>query len=235
MRSRTTGRAVIAAALAGVLAALMSCTPVRQVTPLEPGQSAVHVSLGGHLTNYVGDIQLPLPLLGIGYNRGMLPWLDIEGGIDVTHLLYKNLSMDLGANLRPISTRRWRPALIVSPRAHLATDFDFYFRFYPVLSLTGAWNPREGAFHPYLGLESWWELVNERDDGNEQEHHWIVAPYVGLALVRRKWQYQIECRWYAPNIDNDYGRAPSNFGPGDQGILGFYLGIGRTFGKKAEQ
>jgi len=33
-----------------------------------------------------------------------------------------------------------------------------------------------------------------------------------------------------PNLDNDYGRAPTNWGFGDHGIIGFFIGIGRTFG-----
>jgi hypothetical protein len=216
--------------VAGLLCCMLSCTAVRQVVPLEPGENAVNVSLGGPMTNYVGDAYLPLPFIGISYNRGILKWLDAEAGLDVTHMLYKNLSLSLGANFRPIGARRWRPALIVSPKAHLATNFDTYFRFYPVLGLTGAWNPREGSWYPYVGVENWWELVNDREDGTQQQEHWFFAPYLGLVYNKTRWQYQIEMRVYSPNLDNDYGRAPANWGFGDHGIIGFFLGIGRSFG-----
>jgi hypothetical protein len=182
------------------------------------------------MTKYIGEATLPLPWLSVGYNHGILAWLDIEAGLDLTHTLFSNPSVDIGANLRPVSSYRWRPALIVSPTFHLASNFDTYFRFYPDLTLTAAWNPREGAFYPYVGVTNWWEFVGEREDGLEQEHHWFFTPYVGLVYARSRWQYQVEMRVYTPNLENDYGRAPENWGFGDYGIIGFFLGIGRTFG-----
>jgi hypothetical protein len=113
---------------------------------------------------------------------------------------------------------------------HIATNFSTYVRFYPVLLLTGAWNPRGGPFYPYLGIENWWELANTREDGLDQQNHWIIAPYAGLTYSKTRWQYQLEVRWYTPNLDNDLGRAPENWGVGDHGIIGFFVGIGRTFG-----
>ncbi len=61
-------------------------------------------------------------------------------------------------------------------------------------------------------------------------NHWIIAPYAGLTYSTTRWQYQLEVRWYTPNLDNDLGRAPENWGVGDHGIIGFFVGIGRTFG-----
>ncbi len=234
MMSAGLHRGAAGVAVAGALGVLMSCSAVRQVVPLEPGESAINVSLGGPITQYIGDAYAPLPFLGVGYNRGIFHWMDVEAGIDVTHLLYKNLSFDLGANFRPVKTNRWRPSVTITPEAHIATNFQTYFRFYPVLCLTGAWNPREGQFHPYLGVENMWELADEREDGLEQQDHWFFVPYGGLVWARTKWQWQLEARWYFPNIDSDYGRAPTNYGPGDHGILGVFLGVGRTFGGRKQ-
>jgi hypothetical protein len=213
--------------VAGVLM-LLNCAAVRQIRPLEPGESAINVSLGGPTTKYIGDAYAPLPLLSIGYNRGLLRCLDLEAGLDLTHTLYGVPKIDAGVNWRPFKAERWRPALIVTPKLHFATDFSTAARLYPALSLTGAWHA--GRFYPYLGIENFFELQQERADGLEQENHWLIAPYAGLSIAHKKWQFQVEMRAYTPNLRNDYSRGPDNWGFGDYGIIGFFIGIGRTFG-----
>lgn len=219
-------RAIAALAVVGLC---LSCSAVRQVVPLEPGENAVHVSLGGPVTQYIGDAYAPLPLLSLGYNRGLTRTLDLEAGFDLTHTLYKVPKIDAGVNWRPWSAERWRPSLIVSPRIHVATDFQTDVLFYPALSLTCAWKAGR-VLHPYIGIENFFELQQERDDGLEQENHWLIAPYAGLVAVRGRWQFGLEARVYTPNLDNDYGRGPVNWGFGDNGMIGFFLAVTRTFG-----
>lgn len=226
---RAYARALWILCTAAGLAALMSCTAVRQVRPLEPGENVVNVSLGGPMTQYVGEAYLPLPLLSLGYNRGLTRSLDLEAGIDLTHTLFSNPKIDAGVNWRLQAPDRWHPAVIVSPRLHAVSDFKTAARLYPALSMTWAWSAGPSLW-PYLGMEHFFELQWKRDDGQFQQHHWLIAPYAGLALCRRRWQYQLEVRVYTPNLDNDYGRAPENLGFGDRGILGFFLGVGRSFG-----
>ena len=94
--------------------------------------------------------------------------------------------------------------------------------------------PKAGTgatWHPYLGIENWFELQQEREDGNPQRHHWIVAPYLGVQLCTpKRWQYGLEMRYYTPNLNHELGRAPGNLGFGDYGILGFFLSVSRGFG-----
>jgi hypothetical protein len=85
----------------------------------------------------------------------------------------------------------------------------------------GLWRLREMAL---------FALQQERDDGVAQEHHWLIAPYLGLSATRGRWQFQVEARVYTPNLNSEYGRCVENLGFGDHGILGVFLGIGRTFG-----
>jgi hypothetical protein len=213
----------------GCMALLSSCAAVRQVRPLAKGESAVNVSLGGPMTNYVGDAFLPAPLLSLGYNYGVLPRMDMEVGLDLTHLLYGVAKVDLGVNWRPWQTLRWRPSLIVSPKLQLATDCQTSVMVNPDLILTAAWNPTP-ALYPYLGIENWFILDRTRPDGVTQEQHWLIAPFVGLSVYHHRWQYQAEFRILAPNLDNDLYRAPENVGFGDHGIIEIFLGIGRSFG-----
>jgi hypothetical protein len=218
--------------------ALFSCSAVRQIQPLEKGESAINVTLGGPVTEYIGDASAPLPLLGIGYNYGLLNKLDIEAGIGVTQLLYRVLQLDAGVNFRPWTALRWRPQLILSPRFQFTLgpmDFstDLSARLYPALLLTVSWNAGP-TLHPYIGIENWWDLQSERDDGAAQENHWLIAPYAGLSFCHKRWQFGAEFRVYTPNLPNT-GRAPDNTGFGDYGIIGAFIGVGRTFGGPPQQ
>jgi hypothetical protein len=220
--------------MGGVVAGLLlaGCAAVRQIPPMDPGENAISLSLGGPMTRYIGDAYAPLLFLSLGYSRGLHRVLDIEAGLDLTHMLYGVGKVDVGLNWRPFQAERWRPALIVSPKFHFATDFSTGARLYPALSITGAWHVRK--FYPYLGLENFFELQQERADGLEQEHHWLILPYVGLVLEHKRWQYQFEMKVYTVNLDNDYGRPPDNWGFGEHGIIGFFLAFSRTFGGNSE-
>jgi hypothetical protein len=232
-RAQDGGRydAVCLCAAALALAGLVSCSSVRQIRPLDVGESAVNVSLGGPITKYIGDAYLPLPLISVGYNYGLMRTFDLEAGFHVMQAVFGIMHFDIGANWRPLQSRAWIPGLIVTPRFHFMTNFEpDAFSFYPDLALTLAWHPKE-FFYPYAGIENWFELRTERDDNVEQPHHWLIVPYAGAVLCRGRWQFQVEARAYTPNLRNT-GRGPKNIGFGEYGILGVFLGVGRTFGGK---
>jgi hypothetical protein len=126
----------------------------------------------------------------------------------------------------------WVPGAIVSPKFQLMTNFKpNSFRLYPELILTGWWRPSE-HFLPYVGLENWFVLGSTRPDGNKQDHHWLIAPYLGLTMCNNHWQFQIEGRVYTPNINHITSGAPENIGLGNYGVLGVFLGVGYQFGGK---
>jgi hypothetical protein len=169
-------------------------------------------------------------MLSIGYNYGLIDSLvDIETGWHVTHALYGVMGLEAGANWRPLKNRRFRPGLIVSPKVFFLTDFSpESVRFYPDLGVTALWQVR-AFWHVFTGMESWFELHSRRSDGNGQEYHWLPVPYVGCVAGNGKWQFQIECRLYTPNLKNT-GRATKNIGAGEYGIWGVMLGVSRAFG-----
>lgn len=220
--------AVVFVAAVGLLA--LSCSSIRQVQPLDVGQSAVHATLGGPIAD-VGRIYIPLPLLSLGYNYGLVKSVDVEAGVGITHALFGIMAIDLGANWRPIVSNGLIPGVIVSPQAHIMTDFKpSSLRVYPALNLTGWWNHRDWLY-PYLGIENWVEYHTQRTDGNPQTHHWLIAPYLGVTLTHGAWEYQVEGLVYEPNLRNDNG-APARIGFGAYGSLGVFLGAGYEFGKK---
>ncbi len=219
-----------------VVAVLVGCSTVRQIKPLDPGASSVNLSVGGPFTELFG-VFIPLPLLSLGYNYGLTHTLDAEAGLGITQALYGIGELNLGVNYRPLMPKGWAPGLIVSPSLFLAEDIspltEFTaknFRCYPYLGLTAWWN-RDGWWRPYISFESWFDLGSTRADSLPQQDHWLIAPAGGIDMESGKWHYQIKIELYTPNLRN-WGRAAHFFGPGDKGVFGLFLGVGREFGGK---
>lgn len=218
-------RGFLACCICGVLAA---CSSIRQVTPLEPGESAVTLSLGGPITEIAEDTYIPLPLLGVGYNRGITDNIGVETGVNVTSALFGLLHLDAGLNWFLIKHSRVIPGVTITPKISFMSDFrEGGTRFYPAVTPIFYWNP--GMHIAYLGVENWFETARDRSDGNPQSHHWLAVPCIGYGISWKKWQFQIEGRGYTPNLKNT-GRATKNIGFGEYGIIGIFLGVNRSFG-----
>ena len=206
---------------------LFACSSVRRVRPLESGASAITVSLGGPITE-VAKKYIPLPLLSAGYNYGINNRLGIEAGLNLTSALFGLLHVDAGVNWYPLSANGAIPGITVTPKLLIISNFEAGgHRLYPTLTPTLYWDIKRHFV--YTGVENWFEIHTERSDGNEQSHHWLVAPYIGYGYTWKKWQFQLEARGYTPNLENT-GRATKNIGFGDHGIIGVFLGVGRTMG-----
>jgi hypothetical protein len=212
---------------------LCSCSTVRQVRPLDKGESSVTFSVGGPITQ-VGKVYFPLPLLSVGYNRGIIAErLDIETGLHLTQLAYGILDFEAGVNVRPLPAEGFRPGINITPKAFFMTNFKpESFRFYPDLGITLYWNINQTVYI-YTGLENWFELATTRADGNPQKNNWLTAPFLGVDIGRGDWQLQLESRLYTPNLSNK-GKPTKNLGIGDHGVWGAFLGVNHTFGRKSE-
>jgi hypothetical protein len=208
-----------------------SCSTIRQIRPLDPGQFAANLTVGGPITNVAG-VYIPLPILALGYNYGLVKNIDLEAGFGITQAIFKIMHIDAGINWRPFMPSGWIPGAIATPKLHFMTNFKpSSFRLYPDLALTGWWQPSK-HFLPYLGIENWFIFASERPDGNPQPHHWLLAPYAGITACNGPWQFQLEARVYSPNINHILAGAPENIGLGDYGVLGVIIGVGYEFGVK---
>jgi hypothetical protein len=208
-----------------------SCSTVRQLRPLNRGQSAVSASVGGPITR-VGSAYIPLPLLSVGYNYGLInQMLDVEAGVHLTQAVYSLMQLEIGANYRPWLRKRFRPGLMVTPKFFFVTNFQ-EFKFYPDLGLTLQWQPKQ-YWYIYTGLDNFFELSKTRHDGNTQNNHWFIVPYLGIDMGNKRWGFQFEPRIYIPNLSNGQ-RAVKNFGLGDHGILGLFIGAHHIFERKGK-
>lgn len=205
---------------------IFSCSSVRHITPLNKNESAVNLSLGGPVTE-VGKIYMPLPLSGCGYSYGITQNFSIESGINFTSMLYGILHIDAGVKWYPFIAKNAFPGLFVTPRLFFTTDFK-HNRLFPDLDAGMYWKFKNHL--PYTGIESWFEFHKKRSDGNIQKNNCLLIPYLGYGYKHKRWQYQFEMRLYTPNLKNT-GRVTKHIGFCNHGILGFFIGISRVFGR----
>ncbi len=207
---------------------MLSCSSLRQVRPLEKGESRLSLSAGGPFTK-VGNLYIPMPLISLGYNYGVTEKLDAEVGTNIFAMMYGIAHIDAGVNWRPFKPRNYVPGLILSPKIFGMTDFKpGDSRIYPDLGFTAYCEITQDRLMD-LGLENFFELSTKREDGNKQQNNWLIAPYTGISLGNKIWQFQFEAKLYTPNLPNNLHTA-KNLGIGDHGIFGVFLGVSRSFG-----
>jgi hypothetical protein len=213
------------------VAILSSCSPVRHVRPLDKGELTATASLGGPFAGQLG--WAPFPMLSLGANYGVLDRFDVEAGWIVTSALFGVCELDGGCNWRPIVPFGARPGLILSPKLLGTTDFrKGNSRLWPGAGVTALWQLHKRSFG-YIGMDNWFETHAIRYDGNQQAYHWLPLLFIGADYGGSVWQWQLEARWFVPNIDPT--RSPSNpvqtVGINGYGGIGAFFGVSRSFGK----
>lgn len=214
-----------------ILMLLISCASVRHVRPIEKGELTASASFGGPFAGQLG--WAPFPLLSVGANYGIMEKMDAEAGWAVTSALFGVCELEGGLNWRPMVSSGWRPGVIASARMLGTTDFGKgNSRLWPDVSVTAIWrlHPR---WYYYAGMDNWFETHGTRYDGNEQRYHWLPVIHTGFDYGGNKWQWQIEGKWYVPNIDPL--KSPSNpvqvVSIGGYGSFGVFIGVNHSFGK----
>ena len=75
-------------------------------------------------------------------------------------------------------------------------------------------------------MENWFELAQNRADGQKQTTHWIFAPQTGYTYCRTKWKYNVEMKYIAPNIPN-LPNVVDYKGIGGKGTMALYFTVTR--------
>ena len=216
------------------LVALAACAPLRRVAPVEPGQHVVSVGFGGPITEVGRDTgaYVPAPIFTAGYNYGLHPLVDLEGGLSVTELVVGGLALDLGANIRPLRPDGARPALIIPVKLHLLVPFRGdgidTTRLYPEVGATAAWRLGARPFYTYVGFNLWFDLAS-RGDGNDVLARVLPAFHLGQTVGTAAWQLSLELRYYTPNVNDDF-RLVDVADIGGYGSLGLLFGFSVGFG-----
>ncbi|MGP8214201.1 MAG: hypothetical protein ACLQQ4_01420 [Bacteroidia bacterium] len=206
---------------------LNSCAPSRLIRPLEKGQKVIGANIGGPLFSYSGTI-IPVPLSALMYAQGITDNTSVFGSIHTTSLLFGVAQTDIGVCQRLYYNDSLRLGISVNPTLNLADVFwpqtAGAFKCWPQLDLNVYWEFKPHKSFIYAGIENWFELAQQRADEQPQTTHWIFCPQAGYTYARPKWNYSIEMKFIAPNIDN-LPNVVSYQGINGMGALGLYFTV----------
>ena len=200
------------------------CSTFRPVQPLDPGQTALGVSLGGPLLNTLGTV-FPTPILNVVAARGLrsragnMPWA-VTGALDITAALYGNLHLEPGMVAYPIvQTGGAVPSVAVAGSLHvLANRHDSLF--VPHLAGIASW--RWGAqLLVYTGGDAALAIKTPAAP--------LIGPLAGAEWVHGRGRFGLEVKWLAPYHDVEPA-APTWIAPFHHGYFSVLLGAGYQFG-----
>ncbi len=208
-----------------------SCAPSRLIRPLDKGQKTISANLGGPLFDY-HNLTIPVPLTSIMYAQGITDNTSVFGSIHTTSLLFGVAQTDIGVCQKIYYSDSLHLGVSVNPALNIAQEFwpqfSGGFKCWPQLDLNAYWEIHPKKSFVYAGIENWFELASQRADGQPQTTHWLYCPQVGYTYCRLKWNYNIEMKYIAPNLNN-LPNVVDYFGIGGKGALGLYFTVTRKF------
>ena len=227
------------------LAVLMGCGPSRFVEPLERGENAVSVSIGGPMANVPGIATIPLPFTSIGYGRGITSNITAFGSWYSTAAVLGVAQFDGGVTIKLIESQKQKHGLSCTPSFNTALDFYAnQFKFWPKLDanyywrynhrqqiqddlLTNGGRPKANLF--YAGIGTWYELDGSRAHNEKQNTRIIPILNIGHDLNWKNWTFKTEVKLIAPFSSNQDIVVDYVSPMGEQGALGLYFGFVRRF------
>jgi len=208
-----------------------SCAPSRLIRPLDKGQKVVSANIGGPLFHYSGTV-IPVPLTSLMYAQGITDNTSVFGSVHTTALLFGVAQTDIGVCQRLYYNDSLHLGISVNPALNIAQEFwpqfSGGFKLWPQIDLNAYWEIHPKKSFVYAGFENWFELATQRADAQPQTTHWLFCPQVGYTYSRLKWNYSIELKYIAPNLDN-LPNVVDYVGIGGKGTLAFYISVSRKF------
>ena len=207
---------------------LFACAPSRFVKPLDKGQQAVNVSLGGPLIEF-GGLIIPTPFVTATYGKGFDSTLTGFASLNLTAALYGNAQVEIGAVKQLFRQNGAAPGISITPVANVIYRNKNAVKFYPQLDVNAFWDFNQGRNFFYAGVSNWFELAKKRSFDREQEHRWLLSPMVGHSFVRRKHNITVEAKIIAPHIRYESSIVDYKSPLGKNGAFGIYVGYTKKF------
>ncbi len=205
-----------------------ACAPSRFVKPLEKGQKAINVHLGGPLIGFAGTT-IPIPFTSVTGAYGIKDDLTAFVSVHTTALAFGVFQTDFGVVKQLSEQKNFIPAITLNPVLNMAFDkWESHFKIWPQLDLNAYWHYKQKRHFVYAGLSNWFEFSAKKAHDAIQSVHWIYNPHLGHTFVRDKWNYNLEVKYLSPTTS----RLPNvvDFrGFGSSGSVGAYFSVTRKF------
>jgi len=202
-------------AVASVVA--VGCGHATKVRPTPAGQVEASFEFGGPIGQVEG-YNLPLPLSTAGASYGLSDRVDAFANVHLTPAVFGVLGVDAGGDWMPLPEQGPWPAVNLTGRAYLFTDFRAAR---PYLEVDATVSKLLGEhFLTYVSAQSMLQFGGG-------------TPLFGLALGEElelgRWGLQLEARWYQPGYDTV--NLPTYWWSiGGTGSFGMMLGVRHRFG-----
>ena len=233
----------VLAFLIGIIT-LSACGPSRFVVPLDKGEQAVAVSVGGPVVNVPGIASIPLPMSSVTYGKGVQDGMTFYGSWFTTAALFGTFQFDAGMTKRLWEAKRKKHGVTTSVGLNFAADiFEWNTKFWPQVDFNYYWkyNYRDQiqddlltggtpkANFAYAGIGTWYELSRFRAHGEPQEMFVLPMLNLGHDFNWNKWSLKTEVKFIAPFTSNENVVLDYRSLTGDFGATGLYFGITRRF------
>ena len=211
------------------LIVLSSCAPSRIVKPLDAKQKAVGATFGGSLIGFGGAI-IPIPFTTVYGAYGIDSALTAFASVHSTSLAFGNFQTDFGVTKQIMKQRGYFPAISITPCINYIVNFNSTkFNFFPQLDVNAYWNNKNGKGYYYVGIDNWMDFSNEKMYGYRYQQTLLFSPQVGYTFEKKKWNFTMELKLMAPNIDNRFSVVDYKSVIGSKGATGLFFGVLRKF------
>jgi hypothetical protein len=227
-------RLLLASLLACVFVMSASCTTFTNARPLQPGQHAGSVTVGGPLTNIPGVGPIPLPNITVEGRSGVVEHLDVNYGVHLLPALFGAPGVHVGATYQlfdqpaPVV-----PALAVGQRLYGFTNFVDGRRAAKAVyglsqtDLTASWELLEHQL-VYAGATAYLPFFDD-GAGALAPIEPRFAPFAGVVLAPGVDWFQLnaEVRWLGPSVDQRLA-VVDYIGVDDYGAIAVSVGASIT-------
>lgn len=199
------------------LSSTVGCTTFNSARPLEPGQHAVAVTLGGPIANIPNIGPIPFPHVTVEGRHGLVPDLDVNYGVHLLPLVFGVAGAHVGGTWLMRPQAEYIPAVALGQRI---------FGFTNILDGRKAAETRSAWLLSQSDLTASWEVYDQLLYAGGTMYLPLlqpepsIAPFAGVELRPFvDWlRIQVEARYLAPYVNTQFGVADW-VAPGDQGAI----------------
>lgn len=207
-----------------LLLAIIGCSPVRMVKPLQKKQQIVGGSFGGPLINFAGA-PMPIPFTSLFYAKGISNNVSVIGGLNTTSLLFGNIHLDASSCINLLyKENKYGISLNPGVQSIYHIKDSKSFGLWPTLDVNGYFHFKNKQSFLYTGVNSWVELKSQKAHSEKVTAPVLPNFQIGYQLVNTKWNHQFELKYLGIGRSNQ-PNVVDYIGLSGQGALGLFYGL----------